>query len=76
MAKGFAFSTATRADWMEGYPTGAKVAEVKRWHVEDNGWSDIGYHFLIDRDGTGLVTREEFALHACDALRFDFGRGR
>jgi N-acetyl-anhydromuramyl-L-alanine amidase AmpD len=27
------------------------VAEVKRWHVEDRGWKDIGYHFLIDRNG-------------------------
>lgn len=45
-------TTATRAGWMGGYPTGAKVAEVRRWHVEDNKWSDIGYHFLIDRDGT------------------------
>ena len=33
-------------------PTSEKVAEVRRWHVEDNGWKDIGYHFLIDRDGT------------------------
>ncbi|MGR3452949.1 N-acetylmuramoyl-L-alanine amidase [Pseudooceanicola sp.] len=44
--------TATRRDFMEGAPTVAKVREVKRWHVEGNGWSDIGYHYLIDRDGT------------------------
>ena len=50
-------ATATRANWMDGYPTGAKVAEVKRWHVQDNGWSDIGYHFLIDRDGTVATGR-------------------
>lgn len=43
--------TATRPDFLEGHPTAFKVAEVKRWHLA-NGWSDIGYHFLIDRDGT------------------------
>ncbi len=25
--------------------------EIKRWHVEDNKWSDIGYHFVITSDG-------------------------
>lgn len=29
---------------------GAK--EIRRWHVVDNKWSDIGYHFVIRRDGT------------------------
>lgn len=27
------------------------AAEIRRWHVEDNGWSDIGYHYVIRRDG-------------------------
>ena len=45
-------ATATRPDWRKGQRTSTKVAEVKRWHVGGNGWSDIGYHFLIDRDGT------------------------
>ena len=48
--------TATRPDFMEGKPTSAKVAEVKRWHLA-NGWSDIGYHFLVDRDGTVATGR-------------------
>ena len=43
--------TATRADWWEGKRTSAKVAEIRRWH-QAKGWRDIGYHFLIDRDGT------------------------
>ena len=25
-----------------------KTSEIKRWHVEDNGWRDIGYHFVIE----------------------------
>ncbi len=31
-------------------PVGA--TEIKRWHVQDNGWKDIGYHYVIKRDGT------------------------
>ena len=34
--------TATRADWWEGKSTERKVNEVRKWHVEGNGWSDIG----------------------------------
>lgn len=44
--------TATRPNWMHNAKTSDKVAEVRRWHMRDRGWSDIGYHFLIDRDGT------------------------
>jgi N-acetylmuramoyl-L-alanine amidase len=44
--------TATRADWWADKTTTQKVAEVRKWHVDGRGWSDIGYHFLIDRDGT------------------------
>tara|TARA_R110000868_G_scaffold266297_1_gene525345 strand:- start:51 stop:611 length:561 start_codon:yes stop_codon:yes gene_type:complete len=45
-------ATATRPDWWKGKRTSDKVAEVRRWHMEDRKWSDIGYHYLIDRDGT------------------------
>jgi N-acetylmuramoyl-L-alanine amidase len=44
--------TATRPDWWLGKRTSEKVAEIRRWHMEDRKWRDIGYHFLIDRDGT------------------------
>jgi hypothetical protein len=43
--------TATRPDWWEGETVDQKVAEIRRWHMDDRGWKDIGYHFLIDRDG-------------------------
>lgn len=49
--------TATRGDWWISKSTKQKVAEVKRWHVVDRGWSDIGYHYLIDRDGTMMAGR-------------------
>ncbi len=28
------------------------VKEIRQWHVRDRGWSDIGYHVVIRRDGT------------------------
>jgi len=44
--------SATRPNWMDGHSTEAKVDEIRRWHISGNGWSDIGYHYVIDRDGT------------------------
>lgn len=26
--------------------------DIQQWHVRDNGWSAIGYHVVIRRDGT------------------------
>ena len=26
--------------------------DIRRWHVRGNGWSDIGYHYVIRLDGT------------------------
>lgn len=49
--------SATRADWMGNNSSQAKVDEIRRWHVVDRGWSDIGYHYIIDRDGTILEGR-------------------
>jgi N-acetylmuramoyl-L-alanine amidase len=48
--------TATRPDWWAGKSAAAKVKEITRWHL-DRGWSDIGYHYLIDRDGTVIAGR-------------------
>lgn len=25
--------------------------DIRKWHVKDNGWLDIGYHYVILRDG-------------------------
>lgn len=48
----FVHCSATRPDWMEGYDVTSKREEIRNWHVNGNGWSDIGYHKLIDRDGS------------------------
>ena len=46
---------ATRPDWWKSRSLGQKIAEVRRWHTAPppvgRGWSDIGYHFVIDRNG-------------------------
>lgn len=42
---------ATRPRWMADKTGAERVAEIRRWHVVDNKWSDIGYHHVIDRDG-------------------------
>lgn len=44
-------AAATRPNWMEGKTVEAKRDEIARWHVQDNGWAAIGYHYIIDRDG-------------------------
>ena len=42
--------TATTPNWWSDKSAQEKVEEVRRWHL-DRGWSDIGYHYLIDRNG-------------------------
>ncbi len=32
---------------------------IKQLHVEERGWDDIGYHYLIDRDGNIIPCRDE-----------------
>ena len=45
-----------RPEWYEGKSLGDKIAEVRRWHKTKKkdggrGFNDIGYHYIIDRDG-------------------------
>lgn len=50
--------SATRPQWMAGYPVADKVEEIRRWHLA-LGWKDIGYHWIIDRDGQIAPGRPE-----------------
>lgn len=34
---------------------------LRQWHVEENGWSDIGYHYFIKFDG---------GLHKCRPTKY------
>lgn len=42
----FIHSSATPPDMDIGADT------IRGWHIGERGWSDIGYHFIIRRDGT------------------------
>jgi N-acetyl-anhydromuramyl-L-alanine amidase AmpD len=35
------------------------ATEIRKWHVDDNGWSDIGYHYIIKRGGLVQIGRPE-----------------
>ena len=50
---------ATRPEWRAGSHVADKVAEIRRWHVDGNGWDDIAYHWVIDRDGSVAKGRPE-----------------
>jgi N-acetylmuramoyl-L-alanine amidase len=56
--------SATRPLWMHNAPLSEKVAEVRRWHVQERGWRDIGYHRIIDRDGRIAVGRSLWEIGA------------
>lgn len=60
--------TATRPDFMENGTSAARFAEIRRWHMDPppkgRGWRDIGYHWLIDRDGTVLNGRKPEVIGA------------
>lgn len=59
----FIHCTATRPNFMEAATTADRVAEIRRWHTDPKpkgrDWKDIGYHYLIDRDGTEATGRPE-----------------
>lgn len=54
-------ASATKRDWMENEPLAKQVMEIRRWHTapkpKGNGWSDIGYHFIIGRNGQIMAGR-------------------
>ena len=27
------------------------AADIRRWHVDERGWDDVGYHWIIKRSG-------------------------
>ena len=56
--------SATRPDWMAGADLPAQFAEIRRWHMQDRGWRNIGYHWVIGRDGKVLAGRPEVEIGA------------
>jgi peptidoglycan hydrolase-like protein with peptidoglycan-binding domain len=54
---------ATPPSWMAGRALRDQVEEIRRWH-RANGWRDIGYHWIIGRDGSILPGRLESEIGA------------
>lgn len=61
----FIHCSATQPKWMAANSCQQKVEEIRRWH-KDKGWSDIGYHLIVDRQGDVCVGRpiERVGAHA------------
>ena len=53
----------TRPDWMTSAGISAQRAEIRRWHLA-RGWADIGYHWVIARDGAVTAGRPETQVGA------------
>jgi N-acetyl-anhydromuramyl-L-alanine amidase AmpD len=33
-------------------PLSTTVEDIRRWHVDERGWSDVGYHLVVLSNGT------------------------
>ena len=53
--------TDTRPEWGDKMTPARIVDEIRRWHTDPvpkgRGWKDIGYHFIILRDGKVMAGR-------------------
>jgi len=51
------------------------VKNIRDWHVNGNGWSDIGYHYVIKLNGTIQEGRPEnkIGAHAKGNNRYSIG---
>ena len=38
--------------------------EIRQWHVKERGWTDIGYMYIIRRNGAREAGRPEWAIGA------------
>lgn len=60
----FIHCTATPSDWRPKDTPAQRVEAIRQMHIKERGWRDIGYHWLIDRDGTVLPGRKETEIGA------------
>ena len=53
-------------------PLDTSVADVRKWHVTENGWKDIGYHGIVTSDGVYHACRPIPTVGAhCKGSNFD-----
>lgn len=49
-----------------------KTETIRDWHVNGNHWKDIGYHYVIELDGSVHKGRDESVIGAhCSGLNAD-----
>lgn len=58
----FIHCTATPSVW--GTSSAQRLEAIRQMHIKERGWRDIGYHWLIDRDGTVMQGRKETEVGA------------
>ena len=51
------------------------VSEIRDWHINERGWSDVGYHYIIRLDGTIELGRpiEKIGAHTKGRNRNSIG---
>ncbi|WP_040260856.1 N-acetylmuramoyl-L-alanine amidase [Pseudomonas massiliensis] len=63
------FKQRSRTDWLVVHCAATspdaqvRASDIRRWHLA-KGWSDIGYHYVIGRDGVVEPGRPEAAVGA------------
>lgn len=57
-------TSATTKAWWQGKTVGQMRDEILGWHTKGNGWTDIGYHFVVAPDGTWANGRPLSAIGA------------
>lgn len=40
------------------------ISVIRKWHVEENGWDDVAYHYFIRNNGTVNKGRDIFTVGA------------
>lgn len=57
-------TSATPGNWYKGKTVEEMRDEIRRWHVQGNGWSDIGYHRVFAPDGSMALGRSIYRVGA------------
>ena len=60
----FIHCTATPSNWRISDSPHGRLEAIREMHIKERHWKDIGYHWLIDRDGSIMRGRAETVIGA------------